>query len=154
MLLDERKARHVALRLGLKVVGTAELFEQASIIGLVDLPEALAHLAKTNARISLASVAKFDRATLKLRAEEKIRLAEWENASALQLARTEQAKSSSGAREKQPCRGTVRHRGNVRGTCRSNVVDVQESSHRRYGVARVRIILFRAVVNAKHLGIR
>lgn len=43
VLIDERDARHVAFGLGLKVMGTVGLLEQASVKGLVDFPEALAH---------------------------------------------------------------------------------------------------------------
>jgi predicted nucleic acid-binding protein len=51
LLVDDGKARDVAIAQGLHVMGTVGVLEQAAIQGLVDLPEVLARLLTTNFRI-------------------------------------------------------------------------------------------------------
>lgn len=52
LLLDDRSARGVARQLGLQVMGTLAILELGARLGHVDLPSALARLAKTNFRAS------------------------------------------------------------------------------------------------------
>ncbi|HUK90179.1 MAG TPA: DUF3368 domain-containing protein [Blastocatellia bacterium] len=52
VLIDDRKARHVAADRGLVVSGTLNLLDAAAERGLIDLPQALAALLKTNFRAS------------------------------------------------------------------------------------------------------
>lgn len=52
LLLDDRAARRVAHDLGLPMMGTLAALEIGARRGLVDLPSALARLAKTNFRAS------------------------------------------------------------------------------------------------------
>lgn len=52
VLLDEKEARQIAKDKGLIVIGTVGLIERAAELNLLDLPEAVAALRKTNARIS------------------------------------------------------------------------------------------------------
>lgn len=51
ILIDDRKGRAAAVRLGLRVTGTIGLLETAANRGLVDLQKALKLLQQTNARI-------------------------------------------------------------------------------------------------------
>jgi predicted nucleic acid-binding protein len=51
LLVDDGKARDVAIAQGLRVMGTVGVLEQAAIQGLVNLPEVLAQLMTTNFRI-------------------------------------------------------------------------------------------------------
>jgi predicted nucleic acid-binding protein len=51
LLVDDGKARDVAIAQGLHVMGTVGVLEQAAIQRLVDLPEVLARLLTTNFRI-------------------------------------------------------------------------------------------------------
>lgn len=51
LLVDDGKARDVAIAHGLRAMGTVGVLEQAAIQGLVDLPEVLARLMTTNFRI-------------------------------------------------------------------------------------------------------
>jgi len=52
LLMDDRNARGVARPLGLQVMGTLAILEVGARLGHVDLPSALARLAKTNFRAS------------------------------------------------------------------------------------------------------
>lgn len=52
LLIDDRKGRNAAAKLGLTTVGTLTLLEQAAAQGLISLPEAIAKLQSTNFRIS------------------------------------------------------------------------------------------------------
>jgi predicted nucleic acid-binding protein len=52
LLVDDRKARHVALSRGIHVTGTLGLLELAAIRGLLDLPTVIAELRKTDFRIA------------------------------------------------------------------------------------------------------
>ena len=51
VLMDDRAGRNAAVQCGLAVVGTIGLLEQAAARGLVELPDALAKLRQTNARL-------------------------------------------------------------------------------------------------------
>jgi predicted nucleic acid-binding protein len=51
VLMDDRAGRAAAQQCGLAVVGTIGLLEQAAVRGLLDLPEAIARLQQTNARL-------------------------------------------------------------------------------------------------------
>ncbi len=51
VLVDDGKARDLAIARGLRAMGTVGVLEQAAIQGLVDLPEVLARLLTTNFRI-------------------------------------------------------------------------------------------------------
>ncbi|HEX9869671.1 MAG TPA: hypothetical protein VGC99_13965 [Candidatus Tectomicrobia bacterium] len=51
LLVDDGKARDLAIQQGLRVVGTVGVLEQAATQGLIDLPEVLARLLATNFRI-------------------------------------------------------------------------------------------------------
>jgi predicted nucleic acid-binding protein len=51
VLVDDGKARDLAIVRGLRALGTVGVLEQAAIQGLIDLPEVLAHLLRTNFRI-------------------------------------------------------------------------------------------------------
>jgi predicted nucleic acid-binding protein len=51
VLVDDGKARDLAIVRGLHAMGTVGVLEQAAIQGLVDLPEVLARLLTTNFRI-------------------------------------------------------------------------------------------------------
>lgn len=51
LLVDERHARRVAGRRGLKVAGLVGVLDRAANEGLVDLPAAVARLASTNFRV-------------------------------------------------------------------------------------------------------
>jgi predicted nucleic acid-binding protein len=51
LLVDDGKARDLAIQQGLRVMGTVGVLEQAAARGLVDLPEVLARLLTTNFRI-------------------------------------------------------------------------------------------------------
>lgn len=52
LLMDERAARRVASLQGLVVTGTVGILEKADERGLLNLPEALQRLARTNFRIT------------------------------------------------------------------------------------------------------
>jgi predicted nucleic acid-binding protein len=52
LLVDDRKARHVALSRGIHVTGTLGLLELAAVRGLLDLPTVVAELRKTDFRIA------------------------------------------------------------------------------------------------------
>ncbi len=52
VLLDEKEARQIARDKGLVVIGTVGLLERAAELNLLNFPEAVAALRKTNARIS------------------------------------------------------------------------------------------------------
>jgi predicted nucleic acid-binding protein len=52
VLLDDKEARQIAKDKGLIVIGTVGLIERAAELNMLNLPEALAALRKTNARIS------------------------------------------------------------------------------------------------------
>ena len=52
LLVDDRKARHVALSRGIHVTGTLGLLELAAVRGLLDLPSVVAELRKTDFRIA------------------------------------------------------------------------------------------------------
>ncbi len=56
ILLDEREARIVAQTKGLKILGMVGLLEEAALKGLVDLPNALERLKRTNARIKASII--------------------------------------------------------------------------------------------------
>lgn len=51
LLVDDGKARDLAIARGLRVMGTVGVLEQAAMRGLVNLPEVLARLVATNFRI-------------------------------------------------------------------------------------------------------
>ena len=51
VLMDDRAGRNAAIQCGLAVVGTIGLLEQAAARGLVELPNVLAKLRQTNARL-------------------------------------------------------------------------------------------------------
>lgn len=51
VLMDDRAGRAAAQHCGLAVVGTIGLLEQAAVRGLLDLPDAIARLQKTNVRL-------------------------------------------------------------------------------------------------------
>jgi predicted nucleic acid-binding protein len=51
VLMDDRAGRNAASRYGLQVIGTLGLLEQAAVRGWVDLPQVLAKLQQTNARL-------------------------------------------------------------------------------------------------------
>jgi predicted nucleic acid-binding protein len=51
VLMDDRAGRTAAQQCGLAVVGTIGLLEQAAVRGLIDLPDKLARLQQTNARL-------------------------------------------------------------------------------------------------------
>jgi predicted nucleic acid-binding protein len=50
LLVDDRKARRIAIALGLAVVGTLNILEAASMRDMVDLPNAIRKLQLTNFR--------------------------------------------------------------------------------------------------------
>jgi predicted nucleic acid-binding protein len=56
LLVDDGKARDLAIQQGLRVMGTVGVLEQAAARGLVDLPEVLARLLTTNFRILRAII--------------------------------------------------------------------------------------------------
>ena len=56
LLVDDGKARDLAIQQGLRVVGTVGVLEQAATQGLIDLPEVLARLLATNFRILLVII--------------------------------------------------------------------------------------------------
>jgi len=56
VLLDDRKARKAALDQGLKVAGLLNVLETASVRELIDLPDAIARLRRTNFRAPAAIV--------------------------------------------------------------------------------------------------
>ena len=49
--MDDRAGRSAAIHCGLAVVGTIGLLERAAARGLLDLPEMMGRLRKTNARL-------------------------------------------------------------------------------------------------------
>jgi len=51
ILMDDRAGRNAAIHCGLAVIGTIGLLEQASARGLLDLPQVMARLRQTNARL-------------------------------------------------------------------------------------------------------
>lgn len=51
VLMDDRAGRAAARNCGLAVVGTIGLLEQAAVRGLLELPEVIARLQQTNARL-------------------------------------------------------------------------------------------------------
>lgn len=51
VLMDDRAGRNAAIQCGLAVVGTIGLLEQAAARGLIELPQAMEQLRKTNARL-------------------------------------------------------------------------------------------------------
>ena len=51
VLMDDRAGRNAAIHCGLAVVGTVALLEQAAARGLIELPTAMARLARTNVRL-------------------------------------------------------------------------------------------------------
>jgi predicted nucleic acid-binding protein len=51
VLMDDRAGRNAAIHCGLAVVGTIGLLEQAAARGLIELPQAMERLRKTNARL-------------------------------------------------------------------------------------------------------
>ncbi|MGH8228357.1 MAG: DUF3368 domain-containing protein [Steroidobacteraceae bacterium] len=51
VLMDDRAGRHAAAQLGVPVIGTLGLLEQAATHGWVDLAQALERLRQTNARL-------------------------------------------------------------------------------------------------------
>ena len=51
VLMDDRAGRVAAQQCGLAVVGTIGLLEQAAVRGLLDLPDTIARLQQTNARL-------------------------------------------------------------------------------------------------------
>ena len=51
LLVDDGKARDLAIQQGLRVMGTVGVLEQAAAKGIVDLPEVFARLLTTNFRI-------------------------------------------------------------------------------------------------------
>ena len=52
LLIDDRKGRHAATKLGLTTIGTITLLEKAAALGLISLPESIAKLQATNFRVS------------------------------------------------------------------------------------------------------
>jgi predicted nucleic acid-binding protein len=56
VLVDDGKARDLALARGLRAMGTVGVLEQAAIQGLIDLPEMMARLLTTNFRILLSII--------------------------------------------------------------------------------------------------
>jgi predicted nucleic acid-binding protein len=52
LLMDDKKGRIAAERVGLAVTGTVGLLELAAVRGLVDLPEVIHRLRQTNARLA------------------------------------------------------------------------------------------------------
>lgn len=57
LLVDEGAARAAAAQRGIRKMGTVGVLEQAALRGLVNLPEALARLQRTNFRISAEIIA-------------------------------------------------------------------------------------------------
>jgi predicted nucleic acid-binding protein len=51
ILMDDRAGRSAAIRCGLAVIGTLGLLEQSAARGLLDLPQTMQRLARTNARL-------------------------------------------------------------------------------------------------------
>jgi predicted nucleic acid-binding protein len=51
VLMDDRAGRNAAIHCGLAVVGTIGLLEQAAARGLIELPQAMERLRRTNARL-------------------------------------------------------------------------------------------------------
>jgi predicted nucleic acid-binding protein len=51
VLMDDRAGRSAAIHCGLAVIGTVGLLERAAARGLLELPDAIARLRKTNARL-------------------------------------------------------------------------------------------------------
>lgn len=51
VLMDDRAGRAAAQKCGIAVVGTIGLLEQAAMRGLIDLPDKVAQLQQTNARL-------------------------------------------------------------------------------------------------------
>lgn len=51
VLMDDLKGRHAAVRYGLLVTGTVGVLEAAATRGFIDLPQAVAKLRQTNARL-------------------------------------------------------------------------------------------------------
>jgi predicted nucleic acid-binding protein len=51
ILMDDRAGRNAAIHCGLAVVGTIGLLEQAAARGLIELPQTMERLRKTNARL-------------------------------------------------------------------------------------------------------
>jgi len=56
VLIDDRVGRNAAIHCGLAVVGTIGLLEQAAVRGLLDLPQAISRLQRTNARLDPALI--------------------------------------------------------------------------------------------------
>jgi predicted nucleic acid-binding protein len=67
VLLDERDARNEATRRGLIVAGTLRVLADASLIGLLSLPNAFAQLQRTNFR---ASPTLYDKLLAEVRAQQ------------------------------------------------------------------------------------
>ena len=51
VLMDDRAGRNAAVQCGLAVIGTVGLLEQAAARGLLDLPQVMARLRQTDARL-------------------------------------------------------------------------------------------------------
>lgn len=51
LLIDDRAGRNAAVGCGLAVIGTIGLLEQAAARGLLELPQTMEHLRRTNARL-------------------------------------------------------------------------------------------------------
>ena len=51
VLIDDRAGRHAAMQCGLPVIGTLGLLDQAALRALIDLPQVIDRLRKTNARV-------------------------------------------------------------------------------------------------------
>ena len=51
VLMDDRAGRSAAIHCGLAVIGTIGLLEQAAVRGLLELPDTMERLRKTNARL-------------------------------------------------------------------------------------------------------
>jgi predicted nucleic acid-binding protein len=57
LLMDDQAGRQAAARLGLPVIGTLGLIEQAAMRGWIDLPQTLERLRQTNARLDPTLIA-------------------------------------------------------------------------------------------------
>ncbi len=56
LLIDDRAGRQAAIQLGVPVIGTLGLLEQAAIGELIDLPQVIERLRQTNARLDSALI--------------------------------------------------------------------------------------------------
>ncbi len=52
LIIDERAGRRAATNLGIPIIGTLGILDEAAFLGLVNFPEAIARLTATNFRVS------------------------------------------------------------------------------------------------------